>query len=503
MAICSSRAGVAAISSSPRPRSRSARARCNNSTISSAVSARSAYTRERDSSAAITSNDGFSVVAPIRTISPRSTYGRNASCCALLKRWISSMKTIVRRPERRRRSASTITALISLMPLSTALNGMNSERLSRAISRARLVLPTPGGPHRITELNSSCSICRRRGLPGPSTWSCPANSSNVTGRMRSASGRFLSTLSGSPSGAVRRSPDRRAGASCPLYRDRRAGLRRTDSSVERPLAPGFVQQNAGRNRGVERLDARGRDADIDGGGAQLRTHAARFVADDDRATSGEIHLAQRLRWQARVGGHARIDIQLVLLERRAGQRRIQAVGKGYAEQRSGGGAQRFGIEGTDGALQKHDAGGAERLGGAGDGAGVSGVLQAIQHHHQAASAKQLRQVPDRRLDQRDHALAGFGAGYIREKLVGDHGHAHAGEALDVAFDRGLHGFRAQHHLDGAAAAQGFFQQVESLRHQVAFLREAAAGDGAAHVLNERVGRARNRLGLRHLTMCLG
>ena len=41
---------------------------------------------ERESSAEITSNDGFSVVAPIRMMSPRSTYGRNASCCALLKR---------------------------------------------------------------------------------------------------------------------------------------------------------------------------------------------------------------------------------------------------------------------------------------------------------------------------------------------------------------------------------------------------------------------------------
>ena len=60
-------------------------------------------------------------------MSPRSTYGRNASCCALLKRWISSMNRIVRLPMRRSRSASTITALISFMPLSTALNGMNSH----------------------------------------------------------------------------------------------------------------------------------------------------------------------------------------------------------------------------------------------------------------------------------------------------------------------------------------------------------------------------------------
>ena len=35
---------------------------------------------ERESSAALTSNDGFSVVAPTRTIVPASTCGRNASC---------------------------------------------------------------------------------------------------------------------------------------------------------------------------------------------------------------------------------------------------------------------------------------------------------------------------------------------------------------------------------------------------------------------------------------
>jgi hypothetical protein len=41
-------------------------------------------------------NDGFSVVAPIMVTVPCSTWGKNASCCALLKRWISSMKRIVR-----------------------------------------------------------------------------------------------------------------------------------------------------------------------------------------------------------------------------------------------------------------------------------------------------------------------------------------------------------------------------------------------------------------------
>src|SRR6266581_3511418 len=46
----------------------------------------------------MTSNAGFSVVAPISVIRPSSTAGSTASCCALLKRWISSRKRIVRWP---------------------------------------------------------------------------------------------------------------------------------------------------------------------------------------------------------------------------------------------------------------------------------------------------------------------------------------------------------------------------------------------------------------------
>ncbi len=53
------------------------------------------------SSGAMTSKEGFSVVAPRSTIVPFSTWGRKASCCALLKRWISSTKRMVARPCRR------------------------------------------------------------------------------------------------------------------------------------------------------------------------------------------------------------------------------------------------------------------------------------------------------------------------------------------------------------------------------------------------------------------
>jgi hypothetical protein len=67
--------------------------------------------------------------------------------------FVSSMNRIVRRPERRSRSASAITALTSLMLLKTALKGTNSQWEARAISLAKVVLPTPGGPQRIIELS--------------------------------------------------------------------------------------------------------------------------------------------------------------------------------------------------------------------------------------------------------------------------------------------------------------------------------------------------------------
>ena len=73
----------------------SALARRSISTISSSLSACSAYTRVRESSAPLTSNAGFSVVAPISVTRPSSTAGSSASCWALLKRWISSRKNTV------------------------------------------------------------------------------------------------------------------------------------------------------------------------------------------------------------------------------------------------------------------------------------------------------------------------------------------------------------------------------------------------------------------------
>jgi hypothetical protein len=57
----------------PRPRSSSTSARRSTPNTCSSVSGSSLNTRDRESSAEITSNDGFSVVAPIMMIVPSST----------------------------------------------------------------------------------------------------------------------------------------------------------------------------------------------------------------------------------------------------------------------------------------------------------------------------------------------------------------------------------------------------------------------------------------------
>ena len=58
---------------------------------------------------------------------------------------------MVRSPISRFCSASPITALISLMPLVTALKLMKLDFVFPAMIRANVVLPTPGGPQKIME----------------------------------------------------------------------------------------------------------------------------------------------------------------------------------------------------------------------------------------------------------------------------------------------------------------------------------------------------------------
>ncbi|QNG74488.1 hypothetical protein EIELFIGP_03334 [Stenotrophomonas maltophilia] len=186
--------------SSPRPRSRSPSARSSASTMSVGETPSSTCTRQRDSSAEFSSNDGFSVVAPTNRMVPRSICGRNASCCALLKRCTSSTNSTVRRPSAKRCAASASTWRTSGRPDSTAEMARNSASAYSASSSASVVLPQPGGPHRIIECTRPDSTARRSALSGASRRFCPTISSRVRGRMRSASGRMCSRSTLSRSG---------------------------------------------------------------------------------------------------------------------------------------------------------------------------------------------------------------------------------------------------------------------------------------------------------------
>ena len=71
----------------------------------------------------MTSNDGFSVVAPINVTVPFSTAPSSESCCDLLKRCISSINRIGFACEKKRFAfAFSITSHTSFTPDVTALS---------------------------------------------------------------------------------------------------------------------------------------------------------------------------------------------------------------------------------------------------------------------------------------------------------------------------------------------------------------------------------------------
>ena len=95
---------------------------------------------------------------------------------------------MVRSPYTNCLSARCITSRISLMPLVTAEKLMKEALVWLAITWARVVLPTPGGPQKIMEDTWSPSTMRRSTLPGPSKCFCPMISSSVSGRSLAAKG---------------------------------------------------------------------------------------------------------------------------------------------------------------------------------------------------------------------------------------------------------------------------------------------------------------------------
>ena len=62
------------------------------------------------------------------------------------------MKSSVRcRCSLRSRSAAPTASRMSLMPLSTAESAINSALVARAMTRASVVFPVPGGPQKMSD----------------------------------------------------------------------------------------------------------------------------------------------------------------------------------------------------------------------------------------------------------------------------------------------------------------------------------------------------------------
>ena len=151
---------------------------------------------DRLSRGALTSKNGFSVVAPINVSTPDSTAGSKASCWLLLKRCTSSRNRMVpRSASANRRRAPSMTSRTSFTPAVTADSDTNSRSVIDATTVARVVLPVPGGPHRTIEDRRSDSIRARSGAPGPSRCRCPTISSRRRGRIRAANGAFCASRS--------------------------------------------------------------------------------------------------------------------------------------------------------------------------------------------------------------------------------------------------------------------------------------------------------------------
>jgi hypothetical protein len=112
------------------------------------------------------------VVAPTNVTVPFSTKGRKPSCCARLKRWISSTNSKVdfagarhvrlrQKPSSGRPRPKTPRRPSKRMPTASAS------------SRAIVVLPVPGGPHRMIEDSRPAATIRPIAPSGPVRCSCP------------------------------------------------------------------------------------------------------------------------------------------------------------------------------------------------------------------------------------------------------------------------------------------------------------------------------------------
>ncbi len=153
------------------------------------------HARARQQRAELTSNEGFSVVAPMKMSVPSSTYGRKVSCCALLKRCTSSRNSTVRGRARRARLRASLDRgahILDARQHRRELHGTPHRPGARSGAPA-WSCRCPAGPRGSSSAAGPLERTAQRlaGARADASW--PTNSSRVRGRMRSASGRSASS----------------------------------------------------------------------------------------------------------------------------------------------------------------------------------------------------------------------------------------------------------------------------------------------------------------------
>src|SRR6267154_3365463 len=415
---------------------------------------------------------------------------------------------MVRWPERDLCSATAMTSLISLMPARTALKETNSELVRRAMSRASVVFPQPGGPQKSMEPRLSFSICTRSDLPGPRSFSWPMNSSRVRGRMRSASGWLAAGTSGS--GAGRGNFEKRL----TLFRWLRTNRRLDARGGHRvSLTSSFIENDGGRGGRIQRFDAAGHgNADACVGAAlDFFGKPGAFVSDEEGHGLAPIDFPRSEQWLFAVarfvnagseGANAR-DLQL---REENGKRHAREDRK--MQSGASGGAQRFRREricstanaGSDG----NGASRAEGGSGAQDRSDVAGILHTGEDDEQgsASGIRRAHEIIERsltRMNQRGDALRVLGVGKAFKEPVGSaqDGESHLRpiderrETFVVAFA----GLAEEHGLHAAAGTERFLDEAYTLDANETALRGQAAAQGDAKLLEPTIVAAGDERGL--------
>jgi uncharacterized SAM-binding protein YcdF (DUF218 family) len=241
------------------------------------------------------------------------------------------------------------------------------------------------------------------------------------------------------------------------------------------LPTGLIEQDTRGEGGVEGFDVAGGDADGLGVGLMIGRDAAAFVADEDGGGEVERGRGDRLRG-AWVSGEEGDGVALD-----GGEELLPITGgEGDAEQGTGGGAEGFGVPWAGRTFEEDDACGAEGFGGADDGAGVAGVLEAVEGEEERGAVEEVVEGPGIDAHEGEHALGCLDGRDLVEGGVVDEVEVRPAVKLAGGGGSGEDGG------DVGAGAIRFAQKMEALGDSVAVLGTSAALDGFADALYERV-----------------